>query len=89
MLFTGDVQTACDAYEMFLQDKKLPLTAEDIAAKAAQFKKQTRENAAKASAKKLADAQKLLTGASGADAVKIAIEVLKKHSPQSLAGELQ
>jgi len=89
VLFSDDVNAVCDAYEMFLRDKKLPATDEDVKKSAARFREMARKKAENAVAKKHDEAKKLLTANADDEAVKIAIELLKKHRPQSLVEELR
>lgn len=89
IVFSDDVETACDAYEMFLNNKKLPENEAEIKSAAASFRALSRQKAESASAKKHAEAKKLLAENVDGDVVKLAIDILKKHRPESLAEELR
>lgn len=89
ILFSADTKTACDAYEMFLLNKKLPSTPEEISLAASQFRKKIKKDAAIAAEKKKKNIDEFITGNQGGNSVELAIEVLKKYSPESLADNLQ
>lgn len=89
ILFSDDVKAACDAYEMFLLNKKLPATPEEIAANAKMFRNKVKKEAVLAAEKKQQNVSKYVTNNEGGNSVELAIEVLKKYSPESLSENLR
>jgi len=89
VLFSSDVRQACDAYEMFLQNKKVPRNEKEITAAAAKFRAGELQKAKDAARRKQQEAEAFLTGNCGGNAVDLALEILKKHSPESLIEELR
>lgn len=85
IMFTEDVQTACDAYEMFLINKTLPTNLDGIQGYAELFNKQKQEKEKIILAEKSEKVKKHLLNNIDGNSVEIAIQVLKKYSPQSLA----
>ncbi|MDO5119226.1 MAG: ABC transporter ATP-binding protein [Coriobacteriales bacterium] len=87
--FTDEVDLYCDAYEEFLQTKKLPKTHDDIERLAEGFAKRTaaeRKKKADATAKRL---QKIIEKGEADEAVMAAVRILRKSKPEILVENYQ
>ena len=87
--FSEDVETVCAAYEMFLRTKNLPKNQEEIVQAAEQIKKEKILQEELLSEKKQKSMEEYMLKNTAGNAVEIAIQVLKKYSPQSLSDDLQ
>lgn len=85
--FSKDVQLYCDAYEEFLETKKLPKNTDDVVRLADAFTKRSeaeRRQRAERESKRL---QKVLEKGTSESAVLAAIKILQKSKPEALAPE--
>ena len=85
--FSDDVTNICDAYEMFLQNKNLPASDEEIAKMATEFRNGKIVLEKQKLKKKRAGVEKYMFQNRDGNAVDIAIKVLQKYSPQLLADD--
>lgn len=83
--FSGDVQRLCDAYEMFLLNRKLPANDAEISAAAAAFQVEKAKKNSSAHAAKIAENEKFMLDNCGGNAVDVAVKVLQKYKPEALA----
>lgn len=89
--FTSEVKVCCDAYEEFLQTKKLPRSWGEIENLAKDFDKRLKEKREKESRTEAQKLQSILEAGKSDAAVEAALNVLRKNHPELLseAGKAQ
>lgn len=89
--FTSEVKVCCDAYEEFLQTKKLPRNWGEIENLAKDFDKRLKEKREKESRTEAQKLQSILEAGKSDAAVEAALNVLRKNHPELLseAGKAQ
>ena len=89
--FTSEVKVCCDAYEEFLQTKKLPRSRGEIENLAKDFDKRLKEKREKESRTEAQKLQSILEAGKSDAAVEAALNVLRKNHPELLseAGKAQ
>lgn len=89
--FTSEVKVCCDAYEEFLQTKKLPRSWGEIENLAKDFDKRLKEKREKESRTETQKLQSILEAGKSDAAVEAALNVLRKNHPELLseAGKAQ
>lgn len=89
--FTSEIKVCCDAYEEFLQTKKLPRNWGEIENLAKDFDKRLKEKREKESRTEAQKLQSILEAGKSDAAVEAALNVLRKNHPELLseAGKAQ
>lgn len=89
--FTSEVKVCCDAYEEFLQTKKLPRSWGEIENLAKDFDKRLKDKREKESRTEAQKLQSILEAGKSDAAVEAALNVLRKNHPELLseAGKAQ
>ena len=82
--FSDDVELYCNAYEQFLLTKKLPKTKEDIERLSSDYQRHMDEIRSAKQKKEIEKIEKMIEKGDDETVIKAAINVLKKHCPESL-----
>lgn len=82
--FTNEIDLYLDAYEEFLQTKKLPQTREDVENMAEAWKDRKRKEREKAEKREVQKLQAVLESGNSEIAVQAAINIIKKNRPDIL-----
>ena len=84
IIFSSDVKLCCDAYEEFLNTKKLPQNMDQIAELAKNFRERKKKSTEEKNFEDINRLKKVLEGDNTNDAINIALNIIKESRPELL-----
>jgi len=82
--FTDEVELYCNAYEEFLQTKKLPQSREDVEQLSAAFLERKRVEREKAQEKEIMKLQAVIETGEKEEVIQASLNVIRKNRPELL-----
>lgn len=84
IVFTDEVELYCNAYEEFLQTRKLPQNREDVKLLSEAFLKRQQDEREKKQAKEIAKLQSIIETGEKDEVIQAALNVIQKNCPELL-----
>lgn len=82
--FTDEVELYCDAYEEFLQTRRLPQSRADVDTLARAFEQRKKAEQEKAQEKEIMKLQSVIEKGEKAEVIQAALNVIRKNCPELL-----